>query len=182
MRKLLSLTVMAALVLGVATSANALGIKKGVKLGVGTSSFDLPDGTPEPDDYSPFAIGGALVLELPVITVEADLMYRSFNSDETRLGIPVLAKVGLLPLPLVNLSLGAGLEPRWALSTEAPDGTTEDMVWYLPVALEGSFDLQVVKVGAEIRYEYQLTNETKSDFGGDDIRHHQLMFYGGVFF
>lgn len=183
MRKLFTLIAMSALVLGVATSAHALGIKKGLKLGVGTSYVDTPSGLEEAD-YSPWAVGGALVLELPVIKLEADVLYRAYNGDESRLGIPVLAKVSVLPLPLISLEVGAGLEPRFVLNTEAPDDSYESTVWYLPVAVEGTFDLQVIKVGAEIRYEYQLTDFVKDTafYKGEDFRHHQLMFYGGVFF
>lgn len=181
MRRALSLLTLATLMLGLATSAQALGVKKGLKLGTGTSMFDVPDGAKEPDDEGPWAVGAAMVLDLPVISVEADLMYRNYKEGETRLGVPVLAKVSILPTPLLGLSLGAGLEPRWVLASRTDADNLESMVWYLPVSLDATFDLQVAKVGAEIRYEHQMTNEIKGSIG-DDYRHHQLMLYGGIFF
>jgi hypothetical protein len=178
----------AAAVLFTAGSASALGLRFGARVGGGTGSYD-GDGSGDPD-ISAFAVGAAARLDLVLLAVEVDLLWRK-NTWETagvdteiqRLAIPVIARLGFPLVPgLLTAEIGAGLEPRFLLSAEFGgvdvSKNLNDQVLYLPLVAGLDLDLKVIGAGIEVRYERQLTNE-----GDDpDFKIHQLMFFGGVFF
>lgn len=174
-----------------AAPAMALGTF-GAKLGVGLSnSYDgLPDGASiDEDQPSTFIIGAAWKMDVAMIRVEANALYWSDTNDagakDTKvnsMALPVLAKFDISPLPILKLSFGAGLEPRYLLSTTGIDESDlETMVMYMPIAIEGAINLQVISIGLELRYERQLTSSYKAS-GLEDVRNHQIVALGGIFF
>ncbi len=160
----------------------------GVRLGVGTG---MPNDDAGGDDLTvtPLAVGAAWKLSLAVIDLEVDALYwrrgmevAGVDATEDRLALPVIARVGVPIVPL--LQIGAGLEPRFLLGAEV-DGKDasdnfESMVLFLPVVLGLSLDLGGFGIGADIRYEFQLNKDVKE--GNDGARIHELMVFGGAFF
>lgn len=179
-----------ALVLGLAAPAFALGTSFGARLGYGPS-FGAGSKAIEDADLASFVAGPGLKLDLVVVGVEVDLLYSqtrskvgSFEGSSSDLTLPVIGKFSFPLIPvLLDLNVGLGLEPRFHLSSEfegkeVKDDKTEDIVWYLPLALGADVNLGVATVGAEIRYLYQLS-ETVS---GSDDRVHHLLFMAGAWF
>lgn len=178
----------AAAVFFAAGPASALGLRLGARIGGGSGSID--DDLPGDPDVSAFAVGAAARLDLVLLAVEVDLLWRKntwessgVDTEIQRIAIPVIARLGFPLVPgLLTAEIGAGLEPRFLLSAEF-GGTdisknVNDQVLYLPLVAGLDLDLKVIGAGVEVRYERQLSNEGDNP----DFKVHQLMFFGGVFF
>ncbi|MBU0554302.1 hypothetical protein KKF91_02720 [Myxococcota bacterium] len=184
-----------------ASSASALG-KFGVRLGTGTSFIDYEnepaDGAPEPD-ITPLAVGLAWRFDLAVVGVEIDglwwqntssmeMLGKTYEATETRLALPIIGRVNFPLIPVVlDLNVGAGLEPRFLLSAEDQDGkdTSDDlesMVIYMPIAVGATISAGPLALQAELRYERQITEYVKDKEGVSKNKIHQLMFFAGAFF
>lgn len=117
-----------AMVLAAASPAAALGLKYGVRAGYG---IGMPDPDKGVDSASVIDVGGAVLLDLAILGLEADLLYNrqttTTKADKTlgiksadgvvgNLAIPVLAR-GSFPLVPMFLSIdfGGGLEPRFPI-------------------------------------------------------------------
>ncbi len=188
MRSLTSLAVLATMLF--ATSAHA---GFGVRLGAGTG-FLQTDNDYEPDSISAWTVGAAYKLDLTVLELEIDALWKSTTvTGETNeatsnyFTIPVIASISLPLVPgFFSLSFGAGLEPQFFVSSdpelekEAEDAQAS-MVLALPVQVGATIDLQIIAVGIDVRYEHQLT-ETVTEGPAQDDRLHRLMFMGGAFF
>lgn len=185
----------AAMVVGAASPAVALGLNYGVRLGYGVG---MPDPDKGVDSASVMDVGGAILLDLAIIGIEADLLYN--RQTETRkagdrvrsnIAIPVLVRGSLPIIPLfLSLDFGGGLEPRFPISLEVdgkskPEGgkeysdSLESMPIYLPLFIGGTLDLKLLKVNMDIRYERQITAHSKAD---GDARFHELVFMAGALF
>ena len=177
-----------ALAMLVPLPAMALG-SFGVRVGGG---FGMPNDDAGGDDVSisNFAIGAGWKMALPLITLEVDALYHRSSAsldfagskDITlnSLALPVLARTGIPLVPL--LSVGAGLEPRFPLSTdpeEFKDGAA-GMTLFLPILLGANFELGGISAGVDIRYIIQL--QAADEDRKSDGRVNELMFFGGAFF
>jgi hypothetical protein len=165
------------------TSALALG-QFGVRVGTG-ASFPDGEGADDVDAAVPFAIGAAFRFDLAMLALEADALYwrNSYEAgeedvSENRLALPVTARLDISPVPVLGLEIGAGVEPRFLHDGDDLGGEQKSTVWYLPVVLGATIDLQVLTLNGELRYERQLTDTVD----GSDFRNHQLMFFAGAFF
>ena len=105
----------------------------------------------------------------------------STECSQLRLGIPLILKVDYPGLPV---HAGGGIEPRFLLNAKHADRSTDDyetVTWYVPIVLGTQFDLSVVSLSAELRFELQISNHFIGPTA-DDSRMHQLMLYLGGFF
>ncbi len=156
----------------------------GVRVGSGLAFDDGFKG----DDLNPvpLAVGAGYQLDLVLLKLEADALYHRTSTDYftlNQISVPVLAKFALpIPLPLLGLSLGAGVEPRFNLSAsdrgQMEELDLESTSFYIPVMLGAQFNLGVLALNIEIRYEHQVSRLIKDH----DSKINDLMFMGGVFF
>ena len=184
----------AAMVVGAASPAVALGLNYGVRLGYGVG---MPDPDKGVDSASVMDVGGAILLDLAIIGIEADLLYnrqtattKAGDGVQSNIAIPVLVRGSLPIIPLfLSLDFGGGLEPRFPIGTTF-DGEDkvggvkladdrESMPIYLPLFIGGTLDLKLLKVNMDIRYERQITASSKAD---GDARFHELVFMAGALF
>ncbi len=183
MRRILSGMVVGAGLLA-STSAMALG-QFGVRVGTG-ASFPDGEGADDVDGGVPFAAGAAFRFDLAMLALEADALYWRNTYEvgdeelkENRLALPVTARLDISPVPILGLEVGAGVEPRFLLDGDKFGGEEQkSAIWYLPVVLGATIDLQVLTLNGEIRYERQLSDTAE----GSDFKNHQLMFFAGAFF
>ena len=189
MRKHSLALIFAAIMLS-SSSAMALG-SFGIRLGTGVSFPD--EVSPEPT-VTPFAVGLAYSLNLAVAEVEVNALYwrdsgeydvgqgQKLDLTTNRLAIPILGRASLPVIPkLFSISVGAGLEPRFLLSTDPSsyEDEQESMVLYLPVSVVGKISVPLIgTIGVEARYEHQLNDSVKNS----DARINQLVFMGGFDF
>lgn len=197
----------AAMVVGAASPAAALGLNYGVRAGYG---IGMPDPDKGVDSASVIDVGGAVMLDLALLGLEIDLLYNrqtttfkdqgagSFDSVQSNIAIPVLARGSFPIIPLfLSLDFGGGLEPRFPIGLEVdgkskpPGGkdyadSLESMPLYLPIFIGGTLDLKLLKVNLDIRYERQLTASVKENSATSnkeaDIRFHELVFMAGALF
>lgn len=171
-----------------ATSAMGEGVEYGVRIASG-SGFARDSTLDSDTSIFPFAVGPAVRFNTPVLQLEANLLYwqTTFDSEletiDTEIAVPIIARLKLPVVPTVlNLQLGAGIEPRVHLGTtvEGNDfsGPDRELVMYLPISVAGDLNLGPLGLNLEIRYEYQLNERIK----GDDSRVDYLTFFGGIFF
>ncbi len=198
MRGMLALVV-AALVLGAATPAMALGTKFGVRAAYG---LGFPDPDKGVDSASAFQAGLAAQLDLAILAIEVDalwarqtttfdLMGSSVDATADRVAFPVLVRGGFPLIPaFLSLDFGGGLEPRFAIGAsvdgkdKGPTGkeyadSMKSMTLYLPIFIGATLDLKLITANLDIRYERQLTASSEDD---DDARFHELLFMAGVLF
>ncbi len=160
----------------------------GLRIGTGTSFIDMEEGDSD-TEVSPFAIGAAWKMDIPLLSFEIDgLFWRNTFDDEGEstidyLAVPAMAKVSIFGIPTLSLRVGAGLEPRFLISAETKDGVDlsealEDTVWYVPVTFGADIDVQLISLGLEMRYERQVTDGNKDNSN----RIHHLMLFAGAFF
>lgn len=173
-----------------AGEAMALGVEYGLRLGTGTG-FDRDDKLGQDAGIFPFAIGPAVKLSLPVLSVEVNALYWSTTTEpsvgpevvDNDLAVPIIGRIGFPVIPLLlDLQVGLGLEPRFHLSATvdgdaAPDGSEHDMLLYMPISVAGDLNLGVASLNIEIRYEYRIT-----EAADDEVAVDYLTFFGGFFF
>lgn len=131
-----------AMVVAAASPAAALGLKYGARLGYG---IGMPDPDKNIDSASVLDVGGAVLLDLAILGLEADLLYnrqmtstkvdlggtsKTFDGVQSNIAIPVLARGSFPLIPMfLSLDFGAGLEPRFPIGAtfdgkdEVDDGT-----------------------------------------------------------
>lgn len=197
-----------AMVVAAASPAAALGLKYGVRAGYGI-------GMPDPDKVSGVEVeaasvldvGGAVMLDLAILGLEADLLYNRQTMNykggkdivQSNIAIPVLAR-GSFPLipAFLSLDFGGGLEPRFPIGLTydgkdklpgADKDLSEDlesMPLYLPIFIGATLDLKLLTANLDIRYERQLTASFKENKATSekeaDKRFHELVFMAGVLF
>lgn len=183
--------VVLALVFLTTSSAWAVGFGYGLKVGYGPTFY--PDDEVNPiDDGSAWTVAAVLDVELPVVGLEANLMWTRCNISDRLddmyydyLGIVALAKVGLSLIPAVlDLDFGVGLDYRFLVNVEGmPDG--DGTILMLPIALQLVGDLRTFKLHGEIRFNYGLKRSIEYDWAADmaDSENiHELLFLAGVTF
>ena len=153
-------------------------IDTGFKVGTGVGV-----GGPDDMESSAFSFGGVARMKIAVIQVEAALMYQRMtyelnlgplkaSTDFNLLDIPVIARFSVLPLVLVDLSVGAGIGYRYNLDAE---GGADNSTQYLPISVYGEFKVPfVASAGLEARFNYSLEDV--------DEPIHEAMLFGQLFF
>ena len=133
----------------------------GAKVATGSGVFG-------PEGASATIIGGGAVarLDLPIVSLELNALYLSSEieygegalastSTFGMLSIPVIMRVSVLPLPIVDIAVGGGVERRVYLG----DHADIDPVDLIPLSITGDFSIPVLgTVGVEARFNYSLAD------------------------
>ena len=178
----------AAMVVGAASPAAALGLNYGVRAGYGIGMPDPDDGV---DSAEVIDVGLGVLLDLAILALEVDLLYNRQTTTSKagdavggNIAIPLLARGNFPIIPaFLSLDFGGGLEPRFPISAtfDGKDNMDdrESMPLYLPLLIGATLDLKIIMLNMDIRYERQLTASSKAD---GDARFHELVFMAGGFF
>ena len=175
-----------------AQGLGGFGIRAGAGLGITFSEqdaeFDTHDGLPVP-----IAVGPAWQIDIPLAKFEANLLYRreletaaavGAQYVEHRLSLPLMLKLNIPGIPVFEA--GIGIEPRLLLTAdggteEAPADILETFVWYAPLSVGGTFDLEAFALNVELRFEFQLSNHYVGLQADEARTHHLMLFVGGFF-
>ena len=181
---LIALTLLSASLLSLSSASTAHAIpflKQGVVIGYG---FGLPEEVEGLEqEISNFAIGGSVMLDIPVVKLELNVLYLGqtitnrveselANTDASEvigdsdpvessfLSIPVIARFNLSPIPLLDFGIGAGYERRFYLG----DGEADELN-YVPLSARADFKVPfVASLGIEARFSYHLADNPVHDF------------------
>lgn len=124
---------------------------------------------PENSSLKLYGGGIAARFKLPFVALEVNTLYLSsqytygsgITASESSFGsisVPILFRASLLPLPIVDLSLGAGYERRFYVGDHVEDNYSD----LIPIAISGDFSIPVIgTAGVEARFNYSLEDTDK---------------------
>jgi opacity protein-like surface antigen len=174
---------------------NAQGIEFGLKGGFGASAVGTQDVVlPSQEGKAGIVAGGLMNIDLLLIDLRAELLYtqKGFAFEEagntidaslTYLSVPVLARFNIFPV-LVKPYIGAGIEYSTLLDVgsdfDKDDFSSSDFSLVANAGVD--FALEVIKLEADLRYVYGLTNIIADPIGDAKITNNSLQLTVGIIF
>lgn len=174
----ISITLSALLCSAVSVSPHACAlpfVKVGPTVGYGVGI--IPQAEDINESITTVVVGGAALLDIPVVKIEIDLLYlmQSYEVESTlgvinttststysSLSIPVIARYNLSPIPLFDLGIGAGYEYRFNIGDDARDTSQST---YIPISARADFKVPMLaSLGVETRFSYDLGDLSRHDF------------------
>ena len=185
----LPLTLILCLLFAAPSSAFALGLGFGAKLGLG-------NGLPEDDDAGDISItAGYLVanLNLMAVAVEGNIgLIRGASDDlddtySDELSVVALVKTGIPIIPAVlSLDFGAGIDQRILMGTTVGDKQLDDVSGnrtLIPLSIQASGTVLLARVYGEVRYNHEIAGSYEIDgVEADTKKVNELLFLVGATF
>ena len=185
----LPLTLILCLLFAAPSSAFALGLGFGAKLGLG-------NGLPEDDDAGDISItAGYLVanLNLMAVAVEGNIgLIRGASDDlddtySDELSVVALVKTGIPIIPAVlSLDFGAGIDQRILMGTTVGDKELDDVSGnrtLIPLSIQASGTVLLARVYGEVRYNHEIAGSYEIDgVEADTKKVNELLFLVGATF
>lgn len=185
----LPLTLILCLLFAAPSSAFALGLGFGAKLGLG-------NGLPEDDDAGDISItAGYLVanLNLMAVAVEGNIGLVRGTSDDLddtysdELSVVALVKTGIPIIPAVlSLDFGAGIDQRILMGTTVGDKELDDVSGnrtLIPLSIQASGTVLLARVYGEVRYNHEIASSYEIDgVEADTKKVNELLFLVGATF
>ncbi|MGB0648060.1 MAG: hypothetical protein ACPGQS_12830 [Bradymonadia bacterium] len=185
----LPLTLILCLLFAAPSSAFALGLGFGAKLGLG-------NGLPEDDDAGDISItAGYLVanLNLMAVAVEGNIgLIRGASDDlddtySDELSVVALVKTGIPIIPAVlSLDFGAGIDQRILMGTTVGDKELDDVSGnrtLIPLSIQASGTILLARVYGEVRYNHEIAGSYEIDgVEADTKKVNELLFLVGATF
>lgn len=172
------------------TSAFALGLGYGAKIGFGSGQ------STNDDFYDTSLTAGLLVLNLDLmaVAIEGNLGFHRMTVDDLddtyndELSVVAIVKTGIPIIPAVlSLDFGAGLDQRILLGSTL-NGTELDGAsgsrTLIPISVQASGTVLLARLYGEIRYNYEIASEFEVDgteVESDDKLHELLFLVGATF-
>ena len=184
MSVLRSLTLGLLLAICLPSSASALGLGFGAKVGAGSATVN---------DVDQELTTAMLVanFDLAVVAIEGNLgWHRSATKDaddtfRDEMSAIALAKVGMPIVPAVlSLDFGAGLDQRFHLSTQVGGEEISDVSGgrtLLPLSLQLTGSVLLARLYAEVRYNHELTSTIKVNGVSAPEQNEWLFLLGATF-
>lgn len=156
-------------------------LKQGAVVGYGFGMAEEIEGIES--EISNFAVGGSVMLDIPVVKLELNVLYlnqtitsrlenEAVNAivtgiagepdpiESSFLSIPLIARFNMSPIPLLDFGIGGGYERRFYLG----DGKADELN-YIPLSARADINLPfVVGLGLEARFSYHLAENPVHDF------------------
>lgn len=185
----LPLTLILCLLFAAPSSAFALGLGFGAKLGLG-------NGLPEDDDAGDISItAGYLVanIDLMAVAVEGNIGLIRGTSDDLddtysdELSVVALVKTGIPIIPAVlSLDFGAGIDQRILMGTTVGDKELDDVSGnrtLIPLSIQASGTVLLARVYGEVRYNHEIAGSYEIDgVEADTKKVNELLFLVGATF
>lgn len=189
-----------------AADASALGIKKGIKGGLNLATVRGDDADSEFNKFrTGFAAGLALEFALPVVAVEVDVLYAqrgaklegtqsaggvtvSFEGETINnyIDVPVVAKLSVLPTPVLDVNVQLGASFAYLLSSKDGDGNEAELddANRLDVGVVAGLGAKISAAVADVTIDARYTHSlSKPDKDGEvDAYNRSFMVLAGVMF
>ena len=185
----LAFALILSLLLAGPSSAFALGLGFGAKLGLG-------NGLPEDDDAGDISLtAGYLVanFDLMAVAVEGNIgLVRGTNDDfddtyGDELSVVALVKTGIPIIPAVlSLDFGAGIDQRILMGSTVGGKDLDDVSGnrtLIPLSIQASGTVLLARVYGEVRYNYEIAGSFEVDGEEADAKKvNELLFMVGATF
>ena len=172
------------------TSAFALGLGYGAKIGFGS-------GQSTNDNASDTSLTAGLLvlnLDLMAVAVEGNLGFHRMTVDDAddtyndELSVVAIVKTGIPIIPAVlSLDFGAGLDQRFLLGSTVGGTELDDISGsrtLIPISVQASGTVLLARLYGEIRYNHEIASSFEVDGAevDSDDKLHELLFLVGATF